>query len=182
MEPLIDQYPVNHFKTVIADPPWQYDDQPPRGGAGKHYQLMDLDGIKNIDVKAVTSDEAHLYLWTTNAFMKEAFDVAESWGFEQKTILTWVKNSMGVGWYFRNTTEHVLFCTRGDLKTEVDDIETHFRADRDKHSKKPSTLYEIATKASKQPMLELFARKSYGEIEAVGDEQYTIEKASKSDW
>lgn len=183
MRPLIEQYPVNHFKTVVADPPWQYDDQPPEGNAEQHYDLMSLEDIKSIDVEKVANSESHIYLWTTNAFMKEAHEVLEAWGFKQKTILTWVKeNRLGLGHYFRNSTEHVLFGVRGKMNTNTTTIPTHFSTEPTKHSEKPPTLYEIAEEASEKPMLELFARKTYGDMEAVGNETYTVEGASESDW
>lgn len=180
----LEEYPSDKYKTVIADPAWQYDDQPPRGGAGQHYDLMDLDGIKELgdEVDRITDKESHLYLWTTNAFMEEAFEVVESWGFEQKTIITWCKETIGTGHYFRNTTEHVLFCAKGNLKTRSDDIPTHFTAKRTEHSKKPGEVYEIVQSSSYPPMIELFARSTYKGWEGVGNEQVDIGSGADTDW
>lgn len=180
----LEVYDDDEFNTAMADPAWQYDDQPPRGGAGQHYQLMELDDIIGMgeEIDRITADESHLYLWTTNSFMDEAFDVAEAWGFEQKTIITWCKPSIGVGHYFRNTTEHILFCAKGGLKTETSDIPTHFEAPKTEHSRKPPKAYEIAEKSSPGPMIELFARETYHNWEGVGDEQVDLGSAAEADW
>jgi N6-adenosine-specific RNA methylase IME4 len=180
----LDEYDSDSFSTVMADPPWRYEDQPPRGGAEKHYNLMDLEDIKNLgeEVDRITKDESHLYLWTTNSFMEEAFEVVDSWGFEQKTIITWVKDKIGVGYYFRNTTEHILFCTKGGLGTETTSIPTHFYANRTKHSKKPSEVYRMVEESSPSPKVELFARETISGWEGVGDEQVNLRSAEDVDW
>jgi N6-adenosine-specific RNA methylase IME4 len=116
------------------------------------------------------ADKAHLYLWTTNSFMEAAHQIAVSWGFQPKTIITWIKNGLGTGYYFRNTTEHLLFATRGNLGTLRDDVPTHFAADRQQHSVKPQMAYHIIEKASPGPRLELFARTHRDGWDVVGNQ------------
>lgn len=128
---------------------------------------MPLDDIKKLRIPA--GEDAHLYLWTTNSFMREAHEVAEAWGFKQKTILTWVKTeannpakvSFRMGYYFRGATEHVLFCVRGKLRLNVRNLPTAFLWPRiGKHSRKPEAFYDMVEQASPGPYLELFARRN----------------------
>ena len=103
-------------------------------------------------------DDAHLYLWTTNNFMTRAVELMARWGFQHKTVLTWVKPRWGLGSYFRNSTEHVLFGVRGELRTRSDSIATHFEAPIGAHSEKPERFYEIVRAASYGPYGEAFQR------------------------
>jgi N6-adenosine-specific RNA methylase IME4 len=125
---------------------------------------MSLESIKALSIPA--DDNAHLYLWTTNAFMREAFEVTEAWGFSQKTILTWCKTksngqpSMAMGYYFRGATEHCLFSVKGKLRLKVRNLPTAFLWPRIKrHSQKPEAFYDMVEVASPGPRLELFARR-----------------------
>jgi hypothetical protein len=105
------------------------------------------------------AEHAHLYLWTTNAFIEQAHQVCRAWGFQPRTILTWVKTQIGMGHYFRNNTEHVVFGVRGKLALKVKDQPTAFTAPRSKkHSEKPEAFYQIVERCSPGPYLELFAR------------------------
>jgi N6-adenosine-specific RNA methylase IME4 len=105
-------------------------------------------------------DYCHLYLYTTNNFMPHAVELMKTWGFDHKTILTWVKPQIGLGSYFRNSTEHVLFGIRGDISTRRDDIPTHFEAPAIGHSIKPEKFYEIVRAASYPPYGEIFQREA----------------------
>jgi N6-adenosine-specific RNA methylase IME4 len=153
--------PDGVFSTLVADPPWAYerDHLAHRAAAADQYNVMPLDEIIALPVAGMAAEAAHLYVWTTNAFMVEAHAVARAWGFEQKTILTWTKPSIGLGDYYRNSTEHLLFCTRGSLPVRRHDVPTHFEAPRGRHSEKPARLYEIVESMSPGPYVELFARK-----------------------
>ena len=162
--------PDGTYRTLVADPPWRYDNRGTRGAAEDHYgtlSLAQLIGDEALsdgsflpkEVASRTADDAHLYLWTTNSFLRPAFDVVEAWGFEYKTCLTWVKPQIGLGNYFRNSTEHVLFALKGALPTNVNDVPTHFQARRTKHSKKPDLFLDIVETASPGPYLEMFARR-----------------------
>lgn len=77
------------FRTILADPPWDHHQQGVKG-AERHYQLMSLERIKKMPVKELAEDNAHLWLWVTNASLRDGYDVAEAWGFTPKSILTWV--------------------------------------------------------------------------------------------
>jgi len=143
------------FKTVLVDPPWQYETNV-IGRTTPLYATQQVDEMINIAKYA--DDNCHLYLWSTNAFIPKACLLLHSWGFEYKTLITWVKPSIGIGSYFRNSTEHLLFAVKGSLSTRVKDIPTHFEADRGEHSEKPEESYLIIERASYPPYLELYAR------------------------
>ncbi len=163
---------VGKFGTILADPPWQFTNQTgkiaPENKKLKRYKTMDLEEIKSLPVERVASKRSHLYLWVPNALLKEGLEVMEAWGFKYKTNIIWNKvrkdgepDGRGVGFYFRNTTEIVLFGTRGTKvrtlksgRTQVNMIRTKKR----EHSRKPDELYKIIEKCSWGPYLELFAR------------------------
>lgn len=158
---MIAPLPKGPFTTIVADPPWNYRDRLGDGprGAASHYDCMPLEEICAMPVGQVVTPDAHLYLWTTNGFMVEGHKVAEAWGFRVRTILTWVKPQIGLGHFFRNTTEHVLFAVRGKLHLKRHDLRTDFTALRTKHSAKPEMFFDIVESASPGPYLELFARR-----------------------
>tara|TARA_A100000164_G_scaffold375230_1_gene409834 strand:+ start:398 stop:1006 length:609 start_codon:yes stop_codon:yes gene_type:complete len=163
---------VGKFGTILADPPWQFTNQTgkiaPENKKLKRYKTIDLEEIKSLPVERVASKRSHLYLWVPNALLKEGLEVMEAWGFKYKTNIIWNKvrkdgepDGRGVGFYFRNTTEIVLFGTRGTKvrtlksgRTQVNMIRTKKR----EHSRKPDELYKIIEKCSWGPYLELFAR------------------------
>jgi N6-adenosine-specific RNA methylase IME4 len=129
--------------------------------------MMTLAEIAAMPVAGVADKDAHLYLWTTNAFMREAHDLAEAWGFKVKTCLTWGKvkadgtASMKTGYYFRGATEHCLFCVRGSLRLQgMQGRPTLFLSRRLPHSVKPEWLYALCEECSPGPRLELFARRA----------------------
>lgn len=145
------------FSTIVADPPWRYDNVATRGAAEDHYPTMSIEELVGLAVPA--DDNAHLYLWVTNGFIREGFELVEAWGFTYKTILTWCKPQIGMGNYFRNSTEHVLFGVRGQLATLRNDVPTWFTANRTKHSAKPESFYDLVERSSPGPFLEMFARR-----------------------
>ena len=149
------------FKTLVIDPPWDYEWLSLAGRAKPGYATMTHDELLDMEemVKGWTDDHhCHLYLWTTNNFMTRAVELMQVWGFQHKTVLTWVKPRWGLGSYFRNTTEHVLFGTTGDINTRTTDIATHFEAPMGEHSEKPDEFYDIVTRASYPPYGEVFQR------------------------
>ena len=146
------------FKTLVMDPPWDYEWLSLAGRAQPGYATMTHDELLALDVPAWADDDCHLYLWTTNNFMTRAVDLMAHWGFQHKTVLTWVKPRIGLGSYFRNSTEHVLFGVKGDLGTRADDIGTHFEAPVGEHSEKPDIFYGIVERASYPPYGEAFQR------------------------
>ena len=95
------QHTSKKFKTILADPPWEIA-QKGKLGASRHYNLMSLEAIKNIPVTDLAEDNAHLWLWTYPAALEQSFEVVRAWGFEPKSIFTWVKPRLGLGNYLRN--------------------------------------------------------------------------------
>ena len=147
-------------RTLIIDPPWDYEWLSLAGRAKPGYATMTHDELKALDVAAWAEENCHLYLWTTNNFMTRAVDLMAHWGFQHKTVLTWIKPRWGLGSYFRNSTEHVLFGVLGKLRTRVDNIATHFEAPTTEHSEKPDIFYDIVGRASYPPYGEVFQRKA----------------------
>lgn len=159
------------FNTILADPPWRFSNRTgkmaPEHKRLSRYQTLSLEEIQDIPVGSVAGPQSHLYLWVPNALLKEGLAVMEAWGFTYKTNIVWHKirkdggpDGRGVGFYFRNTTELVLFGIRGRLRTlspgrsQVNIIRTEKR----EHSRKPDELYKIIEACSPGPYLELFAR------------------------
>lgn len=151
-----DEAPAT-FATIVIDPPWRYDNVATRGAAEDHYPTMSLDELAHLDIPA--ADPCHVYLWATNAFLRDAFDLLDQWAFEYKAALTWCKPQIGTGNYFRNATEHVLFALRGRLPTQANDVPTWFVADRTRHSAKPERFYDLVERSSPGPYLDMFARR-----------------------
>ena len=147
------------FRTIVADPPWQYGNTAARGAAENHYGTMTIEELCALDaVPKHAADNAHLYMWTTSSHLPQAFDVMSAWGFEYKTYLVWVKPQIGMGNYFRTCTELVLFGVRGSMRTQARDIRNCFESPRSKHSAKPEVFHELVMKASPGPYLEMFSR------------------------
>lgn len=159
------------YCTIMADPPWRFNNRTgkiaPEHKRLTRYKTLTLKEIKEIPVSIVASDNCHLYLWVPNALLPDALQTMEAWGFEYKTNIIWHKvrkdgepDGRGVGFYFRNTTEMVLFGIRGKGRTlapgrsQVNIIKSRKR----EHSKKPDELYDIIEACSQPPYLELFAR------------------------
>ena len=164
------------FGTVLADPPWQFLNRTgkvaPEHRRLNRYATLSQAEIAAIPVAAACAEAAHLYLWVPNALLQEGLDVMKRWGFAYKTNLVWHKvrkdggpDGRGVGFYFRNTTELVLFGVRGKLRTlapgrrQVNIMRTRKR----EHSRKPDELYDIVEACSPGPYMELFARGRHSE-------------------
>ena len=144
-----------------------------RGTAAGHgssemlYGAMSLRDIKEMPIEKHAADNSHLYLWTTNSFMEEAYEVARAWGFLPKTIITWTKirkkdaqPSMKMGWYYRGATEHCLFCLRGTQRLLGPPASTALFTERLPHSVKPDEFYQMVEIQSPAPRLELFSRQT----------------------
>ena len=173
------------YRTICVDPPWRYDDNLTmdhaiQRGAATNYDVMTVAKIAEIPVGAWAESDAHLYIWTTNAFMVEAHELAKAWGFEQKTILTWCKTQISMGHYYRNSTEHVLFCVRGRLSVQRHDVPTHFVMPRGRHSAKPEGFYDMVETMSPGPYLDVFARRQRLGWETYGLECFTPESLKDS--
>jgi N6-adenosine-specific RNA methylase IME4 len=160
------------FATILADPPWQFLNRTgkmaPEHKRLRRYSTMTEQEIKELPVPLLAADKCHLYLWVPNALLQRGLDVMTAWGFEYKSNLVWFKirkdggpDGRGVGFYFRNVTELVLFGVRGKNnrtrppgRRQVNLISTRKR----EHSRKPDQLYPIIEACSPGPYLELFAR------------------------
>lgn len=159
------------YRTVYADPPWRFTNRTgkvaPEHRRLDRYDTMPTGAIRALPVADVLAPEAHLYLWVPNALLPEGLDVLAGWGFRYVSNLVWAKrrkdggpDGRGVGFYFRNVTELILFGVRGSLRTmpagrrQVNMIETRKR----EHSRKPDEAYTVIESCSPGPYLELFAR------------------------
>lgn len=147
--------PPGGFHTILADPPW------PAQGGERHYQTMSLERIMGLPVGQLAASDAHLWLWTTNALLPRAYEVARAWGFTVRSPLTWVKFRLGLSGpsQLRNATEHLLFCTRGRAPVGFRSQPTWFNAPVAEHSRKPAEQFAIIERVSPGPYLELFARR-----------------------
>ncbi len=156
----LDALPKNHFGCIYADPPWQYGNQGTRAATDNHYQTMTIADLCAMPVESLVAADAHLHLWTTNAFIQEAFEVIKAWGFEYRSMFIWVKPQMGIGNYWRVSHEIMLLGIRGDAKRFNDhSLKSWVEASRTKHSAKPEAVRHMVEKASHGPYLELFGRK-----------------------
>ena len=153
--PTIPGLPPGGFHTILADPPW------PAQGGERHYQTMSLERIMGLPVGQLAAPDAHLWLWTTNALLPRAYEVARAWGFTVRSPLTWVKFRLGLGgrYQLRNATEQLLFCTRGKAPLGSRSQPTWFNAPVTEHSRKPAEQFAIIERVSPGPYLELFARR-----------------------
>ena len=169
---LLDGLPAARFATVVADPPWRFDNRTgkmaPEHRRLSRYGTMSVAEIAALPVASVVAPVAHLYLWVPNALLPDGLRVLTAWGFAYKTNLVWHKvrkdggsDGRGVGFYFRNVTELVLFGVRGKHartlapgRRQVNYLATRKR----EHSRKPDELYDIIEACSPGPYLELFAR------------------------
>jgi N6-adenosine-specific RNA methylase IME4 len=160
------------FGTVLADPPWQFSNRTgkiaPEHRRLLRYDTMTLEEIMGLSVGDITSPTAHLYLWVPNALLPEGIAVMKAWGFAYKSNIVWHKvrkdggsDGRGVGFYFRNVTELILFGVRGKSartlaagRRQVNLLATRKR----EHSRKPDEQYQIMEQCSPGPYLELFAR------------------------
>lgn len=152
------QHTSKKFKTILADPPWEIA-QKGKLGASRHYNLMSLEAIKNIPVTDLSEDNAHLWLWTYPAALEQSFEVVRAWGFEPKSIFTWVKPRLGLGNYLRNCTEQMIFATRGKAPIKFKGQMNWGMFPVQDHSHKPEEVYSIIERCSDGDYLELFARR-----------------------
>lgn len=151
------------FQTIVIDPPWDWGDEGDVnqfGRAKPEYHTMPISEIESLPVNKIADDNCHLYLWVTNRSLPKAFRLIEAWGFRYITCLTWVKPSIGMGNYFRGSTEQVLFAVKGSQMLKRRDVGTHFEAKRgDGHSAKPDEFYLLVESCSYGPYIDVFGRK-----------------------
>jgi N6-adenosine-specific RNA methylase IME4 len=169
---LIELVGATRFSTILADPPWQFQNRTgkvaPEHKRLNRYRTMTLSDIRGLPVASVVAPTAHLYLWVPNALLLEGLQVMRDWGFEYKTNIVWHKvrkdggpDGRGVGFYFRNVTELILFGVKGKQartlapgRRQVNMLKTRKR----EHSRKPDEIFDVVEACSPGPFLELFAR------------------------
>lgn len=176
------------FSTILADSPWQFANRTgkmaPEHKRLNRYRTMSLREICEMPVQLAADTPSHLYLWVPNALLPEGLEVMRAWGFTYKTNLIWHKvrkdgepDGRGVGFYFRNTTEIVLFGTRGAMRTpqpgrtQVNIVKSM----KQEHSRKPDRFYDLIEACSPGPYLELFARGARPGWQAWGNQAETCE-------
>lgn len=157
LETLIDR--GLKFGTIYADPPWQYGNQGTRASTGNHYEGMSVEEIAALPIDKLAADNAHLHLWTTNAFLFDCKKIMENWGFEYKSCLVWVKPQMGIGNYWRVSHEFMLLGIRGQCPFMDRSQMSWVQESRTKHSSKPETIRKMIEVVSPGPYLELFGRR-----------------------
>ena len=164
---------LSGFRCIVADPPWPYPEgfgigRVPKGQVndGRRnalpYECMTLDEIKALPVAGCAADGCHLYLWTTNRYLRQAFDVMETWGFKYGQTIVWAKKPIGsvLGGAFPACLEFVLFGRRGRLRHIRRAESAWWNWPRTcKHSKKPDQFFDMVATVSPEPRLEPFARR-----------------------
>jgi N6-adenosine-specific RNA methylase IME4 len=185
--------PAGPFDVIVADPPWMYQKAPGTKGAGLgadgiaelQYPTMTNEQIAALPVRQVAADNAHLFLWCTNPGLwgnrfstVTPHDIAAAWGFQYKTLITWVKTTAdgdpsggGMGWFFRGCTEHVIYATRGRAGIPAELREPNvIMAPRLRHSEKPPEFMWMVERVTTGRRLEMFARTRRKGWEAWGNQ------------
>ena len=176
------QQPTKRYRTIVADPPWRIEMGPTltlkRVKPALEYPTMTQQELLGMPIGLWGTEKAHLYLWTTNSMVPYAYELAAAWGFKPSTLITWIKRRdrndgwMGLGRYYRSTTEHVLFAVRGGLDILHKDQPNFFFAARGAHSEKPAAFYDMVQHMSPGPYLDVFARKQRFGWDTWGDEAF----------
>lgn len=151
------------FATIVLDPPWDWGDEGDAdqlGRARPTYGTMPIAELMDLPVPDLSDEDCHIYLWITNRSLPKGFSLLDRWGFRYVTTLTWCKPSIGMGNYFRGSSEQVLFGVKGSQPLKRRDVGTWFAAPRgpNGHSSKPSEFYSLVESCSPGPYLEMFAR------------------------
>ena len=165
---------MRRYRTIVADPPWAYPEgwpvaRIPTGAIHDcrrtplKYVSMTVSDIAALPVADLAADDAHLYLWTTNRYLRDAYEVVEAWGFRFAQLLVWAKTPMGKGpgGAFAQNAEYILFCRRGNLPhlNKIESVWFNWRRTA-KHSVKPDAMLDLVEQVSPAPRLELFARRA----------------------
>lgn len=157
------------YSTIVADPPWRYRSSRivtasksarTKPDSTTQYATMSTEEVAALPVASLAAADAHLYLWVTNPLLPHAFAIVDAWGFDYVTLLTWRKlGALGMGYYFRGDTEHVLFGVRGKLPIPPERrMRNWFEAPKARHSVKPAAFGDLVERVSPGPYVELFAR------------------------
>lgn len=176
---MIDIYHTDRkYKTIYMDPPWEEKGGGKiKRGADRHYPVMKTKDIALLPIeRLVDGDGCHLYMWATNNHLQDAFYLLQTWGFEYITMITWMKDKMGLGQYYRGMTEHCIFAsTQKRLPYKIiggkrQQGVTGFYEPKTIHSRKPDTMREMIERVSYAPRIELFAREQFNGWDAWGNE------------
>ena len=146
------------FPTIYVDPPWDYDNTASRGAAVNHYPTLNLETLISMPVANLSADNAHLHLWTTNAFLWDAKKLLRAWGFTYKSSFVWIKPQLGMGDYWRVSHEFLLLGVRGRMPFLDNTQKSWLINRRRRHSQKPYAVRGLIEKVSTGPYLELFGR------------------------
>lgn len=158
------------FNILYVDPPWKYRNDGSRGklkgAVSKQYNSLSIEDLKKLHIDKITEKNCILYLWVTNPFIREGLELLDAWGFEYKTMLTWVKKSYGLGYYYRSKTEHILLGIKGQVKafrsTRTNIIHSQKKVYR--HSEKPEVVRDLIDELdviTHPKKLEIFARRNH---------------------
>ncbi len=177
------------FGTILIDPPWRFQNRTgkmaPEHKRLRRYATMSFAEIAALPVAKYAKTPSHLYLWCPNALLPNGLEIMQAWGFTYKTNIVWYKirkdggpDGRGVGFYFRNVTELLLFGIKGSLRTlQPGRTQVNLMATRkQEHSKKPYEAYDIIEQCSPGPRLELFARERVPNWTQWGDEVDTYQQ------
>lgn len=175
--------PDGKYRVIVADPPWPYGTvyDPESRRVANPYPEVPLDDLKAFGIGDKAAEDCFLWLWTTNSFLRDAFDVCTAWGFEPRTILTWDKVSMGIGVWLRGRTEHCILATIGAPAIKLKNETTLLVEKRRQHSRKPDSFYKMVERmcpAVNGERLDVFSRvKRKGWI-SYGNETTKFEEAA----
>jgi N6-adenosine-specific RNA methylase IME4 len=167
------------FDCIILDPPWQYDNKNTGGslisGADKKYPTLSFNKLLWLSepIQNVSKKDCVIYLWVTNSMLQEGLELLESYGFEYKTLITWVKqNGKGMGFWYRGNTEHMILGIKGNIKAFHSQQINVFHSLTREHSQKPIKAYELIEEGTKSikdcKTLEIFARRQYKDWTCIG--------------
>lgn len=161
------------FGTIYADPPWPYGNQATRAATRNHYKQHDALTVADIGalpIDRLAAENAQLHLWTTNSFLREAFDIITAWGFEYRSCFVWCKEKLGIGNYWRVSHEFLLLGIRGSATFHERSLKSWGVLPRGRHSEKPERVREMIERAGDGPRLELFGRRAARGWVVWGDE------------
>lgn len=155
--------PTGKFAVIELDPPWSYEEQnlgaPGNRNAEDKYATMTLREIGNLPIEQLAAENCHLYLWTTANHLRHSWELLDRWGFEYRSIIVWHKTRIGMGHYYRNQAEFVLFGVKGRLPLLAHDRPNVYTWEAPRiHSAKPDGFYELVEECSPSPRIRLFAR------------------------
>lgn len=156
--------PEGPYRVIVADPPWPYAERRPTINDSRGYPAysgMTMDEIRALPVGNLAHEDSTLWLWTTNAFLEESFDLCRCWGFRYRTLLTWAKNKIGLGDWLRGQTEHCMFASKGSPALTLSNQSTLLSANVRDHSRKPDEFYALVESLCPAPpegRIDIFAR------------------------